>query len=423
MKLKSPLLAIFLIVVVDVLGLTIMLPLLPFYAERFGASPAVVGLLVSTYALCQLVAGPALGSLSDQMGRKPVLLVSQVGTFIGFLILAGANSLWMVFASRIIDGLTAGNLSIAQAYIADVTAPKERARSFAVIGIAFGIGFLVGPGLSGYLSAHYGFQVPILCAAGLSLASILGTTFLLPAVPPRPEGEQPAAPLGAQQEEEAPAAAGGKRLRVLDWSGYAQYFRRPVLGGLLWEFFLFTFAFATFTGGFALFAERRFTWHGMPFGPKQVGFLFTYSGLLGIVVQGSLRSGWPVRLFGEVRLVTFGFAAAAVGYMLLGLSHGIPLLLLAATFSSLGNGLIRPALTSLITQQVGRTEQGVVLGLNQSLMSVAQIVGPAIAGAMIDRRWLSAWAFWAGLIMVVALVLNRNAREARHAATQGLERA
>ena len=420
---RSPLLPIFLIVVVDILGLTIMLPLLPFYAEKFGASPAVVGLLVSTYALCQLVAGPALGSLSDQLGRKPVLIVSQMGTFVGFLVLAAANSLWLVFASRIIDGLTAGNLSIAQAYIADVTAPKERARSFAVIGIAFGIGFLVGPGLSGYLSAHYGFHVPILCAAGLSFTSILGTTFLLPSVPPRPEGEQAAAPLGPPQEEEAPAAPGGKRLRILDWGAYARYFRRPVLGGLLWEFFLFTFSFASFTGGFALFAERRFFWNGMPFGPKQVGYVFTYSGLLGIVVQGSLRSGWPVRVFGEVRLVTFGFAAAAIGYVLLGMSYGVPMLLLAATFASFGNGVIRPALTSLITQQVGRDEQGVVLGLNQSLMSIAQIVAPAIAGALIDRGWLSSWAFWTAVIAAFALILNRNARDARHAAVDRLERA
>src|SRR5438874_3496 len=423
---RSPLLPIFLIVVVDILGLTIMLPLLPFYAEQFGASPAVVGLLVSSYALCQLVAGPPLGALSDQVGRKPVLIISQVGTFIGFLILAAANSLWLVFAARIIDGLTAGNLSIAQAYIADVTTPKERARSFAVIGIAFGIGFLVGPGVSGYLSAHYGFHVPILCAAGLSLTSILGTTFLLPAVPPHPAGKRAvtaAVPLGPPQEEEAPVAPGGKRLRILDWSAYVQYFRRPLLGGLLWEFFLFTFAFATFTGGFALFAERRFVWNGMPFGPKQVGYVFTYSGLLGIVVQGSMRSGWPVRVFGEVRLVTLGFVAGAAGYALLGLSHGIALLLIAASFASLGNGLIRPALTSLITQQVGRGEQGVVLGLNQSLMSIAQIVGPAMAGALIDRGWLTAWAFCTAFITLVAVVLNRNAREARQAAASELERA
>src|SRR5207248_6784581 len=145
----------------------------------------------------------------------------------------------------------------------------------------------------------------------LSLTSILGTTFLLPSVPPRPEGEEPAAPIGPQQEGAAPVAPGGRRLRLFDWGTYAQYFRRPVLGGLLWEFFLFTFSFASFTGGFALFAELRYVRHGMPFGPQQGGYVFTYAGLLGIVVQGSLRSGWPVRLVGEVRLGTFGVAAAA----------------------------------------------------------------------------------------------------------------
>src|ERR1700730_12987025 len=285
---RSPLLPIFLVVLVDVLGLTILLPLLPFYAEHFGASPTVVGLLVSTYALCQLVAGPVLGQISDQVGRKPVLAVSQIGTLAGFLVLAFAPNLFFVFLARVIDGLTAGNLSIAQAYIADVTAPKERARAFAVIGIAFGIGFLVGPGASGYLSTHYGYHVPILCAAALSLLSILGTSFLLSATPPRPEGLQPASAL---QELEAPVAPGGKRLRIFDWGTYVQYFRRPVLGGLLAEFFLFAFAFATFTAGFALFAERRFTWHGVPFGPKEVGYVFMYSGLLGILLQGAMGPG------------------------------------------------------------------------------------------------------------------------------------
>ncbi len=410
---RSPLLPIFLIVVVDVLGLTIMLPLLPFYAEHFGASPSVVGLLVSTYALCQLVAGPVLGQISDHAGRKPVLTVSQIGTFIGFLVLAWAPNLFFVFLARILDGLTAGNLSIAQAYIADVTAPKERARAFAVIGIAFGIGFLIGPGASGYLTKHYGYHVPILCAAALSLLSILGTTFLLPAVPPHPEGLKPAT---AQQEIDAPVAPGGKRLKVLDWGTYLQYFRRPILGGLLAEFFLFTFAFATFTAGFALFAERRFTWHGAPFGPKEVGYVFMYSGFLGIIVQGAMRQGTLVKRVGEVRLVTIGFLAAAAGYVLLGFSFGLTLLLVAATFSSFGTGVLRPALTSLITQQVSRAEQGVVLGLNQSLLSIAQIVGPAIAGALIDRGYLTMWALWAALIMGVALVLNFRARDARNEA-------
>jgi DHA1 family tetracycline resistance protein-like MFS transporter len=412
---KSPLLAIFLIVVVDVLGLTIMLPLLPFYAEHFGASPAVVGLLVSTYAFCQLVAGPMLGQLSDHLGRKPVLTASQIGTFVGFLVLAFAPNLFVVFLARIIDGLTAGNLSIAQAYIADVTAPKDRARAFAVIGIAFGIGFLIGPGASGYLTNHYGFHVPILCAGALSLLSILGTTFLLPAVPPHPEGAPPAT---VAQELQAPVAPGGKRLRVFDWGNYLQYFRRAPLGGLLLEFFLFTFAFATFTSGFALFAERRFVWRGAPFGPKEVGYVFMYSGLLGILVQGSMRQGALVRRVGEARLVTLGFFTAALGYAFLGFSFAVLPLLLSATFASFGTGVLRPALTSLITQEVSRGEQGVVLGLNQSLLSVAQIVGPAIAGLLIDHGHLTLWALWAALILGVGLLLNLRAREARLAAAQ-----
>jgi MFS transporter, DHA1 family, tetracycline resistance protein len=407
---RSPLLPIFLIVVVDVLGLTVMFPLLPFYAEHFGASPAVVGLLVSTYALCQLVAGPVLGQISDRVGRKPVLTVSQIGTFAGFLVLAYAPNLFIVFLARIIDGLTAGNLSIAQAYIADVTAPKERARAFAVIGIAFGIGFLIGPGASGYLTKHYGFRVPILCAAGLSLLSILGTTFLLPAVPPHPGGEQPA------EDAEAPVGPGGKRLKLLDWGAYLQYFRRPLLGGLLAEFFLFTFAFATFTSGFALFAERRFTWHGAAFGPKEVGYVFMYSGLLGILVQGSMRQGALVRRIGEVRLVTIGFATAAAGYALLGFSFGVAALLVAATFASFGTGVLRPALTSLISQRVTRGEQGVVLGLNQSLLSIAQIVAPVIAGALIESGHLISWALWAAVVLGFALLLNLKARGERQKA-------
>src|SRR5438477_7489836 len=173
---KSPLLSIFLIVLVDVLGLTIILPLLPFYAESLGATPRVVGLLVSAYAFCQLIAGPPLGHLSDRVGRRPVLLVSQIGTCIGFLILANAHTLWVVFLARVIDGLTAGNLTVAQAYIADVTDEKNRTKAFGLIGIAFGLGFLVGPGISGLL-AGYGPAYPILAAAGLSLTSILCTYF------------------------------------------------------------------------------------------------------------------------------------------------------------------------------------------------------------------------------------------------------
>jgi MFS family permease len=176
---RRALLPIFLIVLVDILGMTIIMPLLPFYAEEFGASPRQIGLIIATFAACQLVSGPLLGQLADRFGRKPLLLLSQVGTLIGFFVLGRATSLAMVFVSRAIDGATAGNLSLAQAYVSDVTAKENRAKSFAIIGIAFGIGFLLGPAISAFL-AQYGHRYPIYAAQGLSALSILATAVLLP---------------------------------------------------------------------------------------------------------------------------------------------------------------------------------------------------------------------------------------------------
>jgi multidrug resistance protein len=392
---KSPLLPIFLIVMVDVLGLTIILPLLPFYAESLGASATVVGLLVSTYAACQLVAGPVLGQISDRVGRRPLLLVSQVGTFIGFLMLAYAQSLSMVFLARIIDGLTAGNLSLAQAYISDVTQPEERAKSFGVIGVAFGIGFLIGPAISGFLS-QFDYRYPIFAAAALSMASILATYFLLPSAP--------VAPAGTEAGGAVPPA--GRRLRALDWGRYATYFQRPVLAELLWQFFAFTFSFAIFMAGFALFAERRYMWNGHAFGVKEVGYVFAYVGFLGIILQGGLI-GRLVKRFGEPELVWAGFLCATVGLALIGFSYNVPELLGAAALASIGTGVLRPALTSLITQRAGREEQGVVLGLTQSLMSVAQIVGPVIAGFLIDRGLLTAWALAGAAACAIGLLIEK----------------
>ena len=383
---RSPLFPIFLIVSVDVLGLTIILPLLPFYAEKFGATPTVVGLLVSTYAFCQLIAGPVLGQMSDRSGRRPLLLVSQAGTFLGFLILAYAGSLWVIFLSRIIDGFTAGNLSLAQAYISDVTKPEERAKSFGIIGIAFGMGFLIGPGISGFLS-QYSYQLPIFAAAALSATSILATYFLLPNNPPASlEGTM------------------ARRLTLLDWRTYASYFRRPELAPLLWQFFAFTFAFSLFISGFALFAERRYTWHGQPFGPKQVGYVYAFVGFLGIILQGGLI-GRLVKAVGETKLVRAGFFAAAIGFAFLGFTYSIPMLLVVSAVATIGTGALRPALTSLITQKASRSEQGAVLGLNQSLMSISAIIAPFIGGMLIDHSLLATWALVAAVVSAIGLLL------------------
>jgi MFS family permease len=393
---KHPLIPIFLIVLVDILGMTLIMPLLPFYAEHYGASPVVVGLLVSSYAACQLISGPVIGRLSDRMGRRPLLIISQIGTFIGFLILAFSDSLWLIFVSRIIDGCTAGNISLAQAYIADVTKPEDRARSFGVLGIAFGLGFLVGPGVSGFLS-QFGIHVPILAAAGLSLTSIVATAVLLPGGPP---------PHRDPEEEKATVA---RRPGVFDWQAYAIYFRRPGLAKYLWEFFLFALTFAIFMSGFALFAERQYTYQGHPFGPKEIGYILTYVGFLGVIMQGGLI-GRLVRAFGERRLVTMGLATLVVAYALLGFTHTITQLLIVSTISSFGNGVLRPAITSLITQAAGRHEQGAVLGITQSLMSVAQIIAPGFAGYLIERHMLVGWSMMAAAAALVGLVLNVHHR-------------
>lgn len=406
-RFASPLLPIFLIVAVDVLGFTIILPLLPFYSERLGASPTVVGELVSVYAVCQLISGPILGQLSDRMGRRPILLVSQAGTLAGFLLMAFSTRIWMLFLARAIDGATAGNLTIAQAYISDVTRPEERARSFAVIGMAFGFGFLVGPAVSGYL-AHFGYTAPIFAAAALSLSTILCTFFLLPRREIIHEHNE------AADDDPGP---GGRRLSLISWGQYRKYFRDPDLARLLAQWLLFSFSFTTFVSGFALFAERRYQWNGHPVGVREVGYIFAFNGFLGIIMQGGVV-GRLVKVSGERKVVRLGFLTAMLGYSAVGFTRTIGQLLWVSGLSSLGGAGLRPALTSLITQKAGRREQGVIIGLTQSLMSIAQITAPIIAGLMInandrfhDPRYLTLWAVWGGALAGAALLFEARRRD------------
>lgn len=382
---RSPLVSIFLIVLIDILGFTIILPLLPFYAEHLGATPLIVGWLLASFGICQLIAGPVLGQISDRVGRKPVLLLSQVGTLIGFLVLAFSTSLLPIFISRIIDGLTAGNISVAQAYISDVTEPEKRAKSFGLIGIAFGFGFLVGPALSGLL-AHFGPQYPIFAAAGLSAASIVTTAFLLPSV-------KEEASLAAHA---TPSDETASKNNPLDWKRTLGLFKEPGLGILLWQFFAFINAFGIFFSGFALFAERRYTHNAVAFGAAEVGYVFAYVGLLGMIIQGVLI-GPLVKRFGESRLVRTGFILMAVGFAYLGSTFDLLHLLIAVSIAFSGMSILRPSLTSLITQKAGRHRQGIALGLTQSFMSLSQVLTPFVSGLLIQHRMLTGWA-WTGVL-------------------------
>jgi len=387
---RSPLLPIFLIVLVDVLGFTIVIPLLALYAEKFDATPLIATTLVSVYAVCSLISTPIIGNLSDRYGRKPLLLISQAGTCLGFIVLGISTHLWMVFAGRTIDGITAGNLSTAQAYISDHTPPEKRAQAFGIIGIAFGIGFMFGPGLGGVLG-EYGMHVPFLVSAGLSALSMVCTYTILPReLPP--------------QNPEAATGPGGRRPSAFDFATYAEYFRRPGLGSVYVRFFLFTFAFSAFTSGFALFAEQRFQWHA-----QDTGYLFTYAGFLGIILQGGLI-GRLVKKFGEAALGLAGFLACAVGYVLLGFAETVTFLVITATINSFGNGVLRPVLTSQITQKVGRHEQGVALGISGSLSSLAMTMAPPSGGVLLKAHSTLGWALVPAGVALIGLVASLIAR-------------
>lgn len=382
----------FLIVFVDVLGFTIVIPLLALYAEKFGASPFVATLIVTCYAACSLVSTPILGRLSDHHGRRPLLLISQAGTCLGFIVLGFSTSLWMVFVGRILDGFTAGNLSLAQAYISDHTEPENRAKAFGIIGIAFGIGFMFGPALGGALG-EYGMHVPFLVAAGLSALSIVCTYVLLPK-------EEPAA---TRSEGTGP---GGRRPGAFDFAAYAEYFRRPELRSLYAQFFMFSFAFSMFISGFALFAERRFVYAGGPWTAREVGYLFAYSGFLGIMWQGGLI-GRLVKRYGEVQLTFAGFVASVISYVVLGFvpdDQILPLGLITIV-SSFGHGVLRPVLTSRITRAVGRHEQGAAIGISGSLSSVAMMVGPPTGGLLLNQHWLLAWVLVPAAVSLIGVVL------------------
>jgi DHA1 family tetracycline resistance protein-like MFS transporter len=359
---RSPLLVIFITVFIDLIGFGIVIPVLPFYVEgsRFNASPSMVGLLFASYSIMQLFFTPILGRLSDTYGRRPVLLVSLLGTAAGFLMLGLATTLWMLFAGRIIDGISGGNISTAQAYIADVTTPENRAKGMGMIGAAFGLGFIFGPAIGGVLS-RWGIEVPFLFAAGLALMNATLLYFVLPET--------------VTKDHPARASAATGR-----WTQLFEALKQRRLAFLLAVYFLFIVAFSIMTSSFALFTMFRFG-----FDAHDTGWLFVYVGVIGAVIQGGLI-GRLVKRFGEPQLTIAGALLFAVSLFSIPLTNphtGLTTLLLVGALFAVGNALSTPSLTSLASKSVGRAEQGGVLGVTQSVASLARAVGPLIAAALI----------------------------------------
>jgi DHA1 family tetracycline resistance protein-like MFS transporter len=346
---------IFLTVFVNLVGFGIIIPLLPFYAQTFGASPLVIGLLFASFSLSQLVAAPVLGDLSDRRGRRPVLIFSLLGTVVSFAMLALAHSLAVLFVARVVDGLSGGNITTARAYIADITAEENRAKAFGILGAAFGLGFIVGPGLGAALS-RISYTAPIWAAAAITLVAAAMAVFWLPETVHR-------------------AHAGGRS----PWKSLADSWRQVHLRVLFTTDFIYWSAFAVYQTTFALFGARRFG-----FDAAHTGYLLSAFGFLGVIVQGGFV-GPTVRALGERQTLATGLFCAALGWGGSALTHSLPVFVLMLVPGAIGIGFCNATLSSLISKAGPPQEQGRVQGAAGALESLGRTLGPVWGNGTLQR--------------------------------------
>lgn len=420
---------VFLVVFVDLLGLTIIIPLLPLYAASFGANAITIGLLGAAYPVMQVLGAPLLGRLSDRFGRKPVLLASQVGTFLGFILLGFADMLWLLFLARILDGLSGANISTAQAVISDITTPETRTQGLGLIGAAFGLGFIIGPVIAFLSLAASGnnYHVPAFVAAAFSAASILLTWFLL------------------EETLDLSVSEDGGKPSHLSLAALVDTLRLPRIGTLLALMFFQQIAFGGFEQLLALFTLNRL---GMNASGNAVIFVFV--GILVVLVQVVLVGRWS-RRWGDIALVRLGLGALALGLTLVALTpdkpvpwyqpealrrelsesagfravenpstqslavdipdepgdswFGLGWIMIALVPTSIGGGVLRPSLNSLITKGVLREDVGGILGVSSSFNSAANALAPAIGGLIFQILGSTAPFLIFGAVMLVLLLI------------------
>lgn len=358
--------AIILVVFIDLLGFSLILPLLPYYAETFKANQTVTGILIASYALMQLIGAPILGRLSDRFGRRPVLLLSVFGTFLGFLLLGFANALWMLFASRILDGLTGGNLSVAQAYISDVTDEKSRSKGLGMIGAAFGLGFIIGPVTGGLLS-QWGYAVPAFAAAAISFINLILIYAWLP--------ESLTEEKRSQMTEKRPAVTLNALLVA---------FQRPFTGSILITRFFFGLAFAILQTIFSLYTLAKFN-----LSARDTGFVLTYVGVLSVIMQGFLVGRLASR-YREDLLIAVSVVVMSVALIGWAWAPSVLWLYIITAPIALAGGLLNTLLSSILTKAVELQEIGGILGLSAAVESSTRIIAPILGGVLLQQ--IGTWA-------------------------------
>lgn len=385
---------IFLVVFIDLLGFGLILPLLPYYAETYGATATLVGLLVAVYALAQFFGAPLLGRLSDRYGRRPVLIISIAGTALSFLILAlaepvggwlaelfGAASpnaaiLAVMFASRALAGLFGGNITVAQAYITDITDAGNRARGLGMIGAAFGLGFILGPAIGGFLS-QWGYAIPAYAAAGLAFLNLLGVYFFLP------ESITP----------EHQALHSTQNRPLISMRAMWDSLHEPLVGPLLNIRFFFALAAALFQTMFTLWAKDR-----LGLSAQSTAYILAYVGLLSVVVQGGVVGRLSKR-YGDRQLIFWSIIIQVPSLLVWAFTPSVPVLLLVLIPLSFSTGVLNTIINTSLTRVVEPEEIGGTLGISASLESLSRIISPAIGGWLLGNVGTWAPGVLAALIM------------------------
>jgi multidrug resistance protein len=378
---------LFLIKVTEVLGFSLILPFLPFYAKEMGASPLQISLILATFSFFQFFMSPIMGRLSDIYGRKPLLIFSQLATALSFLIFALADSVWMLALSRVIDGLFGSNFVIAQAYLTDISSKKDRSVAMGMSGMAFGLGFLVGPALGGFLAERFSYSLPAFLATALTVLTIFMTIFLL--------------------KETVKNESAQKTVFKLSWEmfelkGFAKFFRSEKLKDLFLILFFFLVTQVILTSNIAIYGDKKFGINA-----QEMGFILTGIGLISIVMQGGLLR-LLIKNFGEKKLLFFSYFSLLFSFVILtGVRQKnyffLPLMLLAV-----GWGLFRPIMMGNISRRASEKEQGAVLGVASSLGSISQIIGPVIGGFILSNFYYDYLIYFEiMLIILVGVFISR----------------
>ncbi|HLZ20613.1 MAG TPA: MFS transporter [Ktedonobacterales bacterium] len=384
---RSPLLLMALTVFIDLTGFSIILPLLPFWAEKFGANSLQVGLIITVYALAQFLFTPLLGALSDRYGRRPIIIWSLLIEAAAFALTALAGTLPMLFAARFIGGLGASNIGSAQAVVADVTPPEGRARGMGLIGAAIGMGFVVGPAIGGVLAGH-GSGLPFWIAMGIALVNALLVLSLLPETHVR---------------RKAPAlATTHNQHQVAFLGGWQRALRSPVVARLIAITLIFTLAFTAMEAVFPLFTQKMFGWTAM-----QNGYIFTFVGVVVMVMQGGLV-GRLVKRFGERNVLISGLVMLAVGLLLLPFSSTLAVLLVALAILSAGDGMVTPTNSALLSLASPADAQGETLGVAQGVGGLGRILGPIGAGALFSMGIGAPFVAGGALALLALLLVARK---------------